>query len=418
MRTVQVLRKLDPNAWGGTEMALQRLFDSLRAQGVNSVVYCPRVESMNGHQRDPIQASGHEVRRFKAFVPVLGMQERRKRQLISVGGNLMSFDLISSLWNERDVSIVHSHTLGRIGAIARTFALKRKVPFVVTIHGGVLDLPENVKKTFNEPIRDGLEWGKLFGLLFRSNRVFQDADAIITCNPKEAGLWAERLPGKRVIVQPHGVEFEVYEKDCREAAYKAFPQLRNRAVLLSLGRVDPIKNQEFLVEQAPEVFRKHPNAMMVFAGPCTDEPYGEMITRKIADLGLQNRILLTGGLPPNDPRLVGLLQIARVLTLPSLSETFGLVIIEAWAAGAPVLCSATSGAKALTKHGENGFLFELEKPETFHAGLEATLADPANAKAMAATGRDLALSGYSLNALAGRMRKLYTELAEEKACAT
>lgn len=399
-------------------MALQRLFDALRAQGVNSVVYCPRVDSMNGRQRDPIQQSGHQVRRFTAFVPVLGMPETRKRQLISVGGNLMSFDLIPALWSEHDISIVHSHTLGRIGAIARTFARNRNVPFVVTIHGGVLDLPENVKKTFNEPIRDGVEWGKLFGFLFRSNRVFQDADAIITCNPREAALWNERFPEKRVVVQPHGVEFHVYENDCREAAYKAFPQLRNRDVLLSLGRVDPIKNQAFLLEQAPEIFRKHPNALMVFAGPCTDEPYGELISRRIAELGLQDRILLTGGLPPNDPRLIGLLQIARVLMLPSLSETFGLVIIEAWAAGAPVLCSATSGAKALIKQGENGFLFQLEKPETFHAGLDATLAEPAKAKQMAAAGRELTYAGYSLDALAGRMRKLYTELVEEKTCAT
>src|SRR5437762_2988778 len=80
---------------------------------------------------------------------------------------------------------------------------------------------------------------------------------------------------------------------------------------------------------------------------------------------------------PNDPRLIGLMQEARVLLLPSLSETFGLVILEAWTAGTMVLSSRTSGASALIEHGRNGWLFDLEKPEMFHEALERTLAEPA-----------------------------------------
>ncbi|HVV00259.1 MAG TPA: glycosyltransferase family 4 protein [Verrucomicrobiae bacterium] len=418
MRTIHLLRKLDPDAWGGTEMALQRLFDSLRAQGVQSVVYCPRLDAPARAAADPIAQSGHDVRRFKAFVPVLGMPEIRKRQLISVGGNLMSFDLIPSLWREDSPSVVHTHTLGRIGAIARTFARQRRAAFVVTIHGGVLDLPRKVKEAFNEPIRDGFEWGKLFGLLFRSNRVFHDADAILTCNPKEASLWREKFPEKRVVVQPHGVEFERYEKDCRAAALEAFPRIKDRQLLVCLGRVDPIKNQAWLLEQAAGIFKEHPQSILVFAGPCTDEPYGAALDRRIQELGLGGRILLTGGLPPNDARLIGLLQLAAALILPSVSETFGLVIIEAWAAGAPVLCSGTSGATALVKPGENGFLFDLERPATFHEALRATLADPQRARRMAQSGREQARENFSLGALAARMKRLYIELMEEKLCTT
>jgi len=418
MRTIHLLRKLDPQAWGGTEMAIQRLFDGLRNHQVTPVVYCPRVEGRNGEDLDPLVEAGHEVQRFKAFVPVLGMPRTRKRQLIAVGGNLMSFDLISSLWQEKNVALVHTHTLGRIGAIARTFAKQRQVPFVVTIHGGVLDLPEKVKQTFNEPIKDGLEWGKLFGFLFRSNRVFQDADAVITCNPKEAALWNEKFPEKRVVVQPHGVDVSVYDRDCKEQASAAFPQIRGRKILLSLGRVDPIKNQVFLLEQASEIFRNHPDTILVLAGPCTDEPYGVLVNQRIRDLGIADRVVLTGGLPPNDPRLIGLLQAASVLLLASLSETFGLVILEAWAAGAPVLCSGTSGARAMIRPGENGYLFDLEKPATFHQGLDETLAKPLAAKNMALSGRAQVRADYSLDALAGRMKNLYTELVEEKLCAS
>jgi glycosyltransferase involved in cell wall biosynthesis len=411
-----LLRKFNPAEWGGTETAIQRLFDGLREHGVRSVVYCPRLEHESGE--DPLVASGYEVQRFRAFVPVLGMSRERKQQLVSVGGNLMSFDLISSLWREDDVSIVHSHTLGRIGGIALAAARKRHVPFVVTIHGGVLDLPEKVKQTFNAPVVGGWEWGKLFGLLFRSHRLLSDADAIITCNPREAALWQEKFPAKRIVVQPHGVPMSEYEKDHREQARAAFPEICGREVLLSAGRIDPIKNQGWLLEQAPEIFRRHPNAILVLAGACTDALYGENIDAQIRRLGLEKRVLLTGGLPPSDPRLIGLMQEARVLLLPSVSETFGLVILEAWAAGTMVLSSRTSGASALIEHGRNGRLFDLEKPATFHDALARTLSDPAASLEMAARGAAKVRVQYSVNALAGRMKQLYEELMEAKQCVT
>src|SRR5215831_4233748 len=132
MRTVHVLRKLDPAEWGGTEMAIQRLFEGLRDEGVTPVVYCPRLT--NGHARleDPLVRSGYEVQRFSAFVPVLGISEERRRQMVAVGGNLMSLDLVGSLWRERNAQIIHSHALGRIGGVARTIANRHGIPFVLS----------------------------------------------------------------------------------------------------------------------------------------------------------------------------------------------------------------------------------------------------------------------------------------------
>jgi glycosyltransferase involved in cell wall biosynthesis len=416
MRTVHVLRKLDPNEWGGTEMAIQRLFEGLRGQGVTPVVFCPRLDQQG--LDDPFVRSGYEVQRFKAFVPVLGISSERRRQMVAVGGNLMSFDLVSSLWREKDVAVIHTHALGRIGGIARSIAKKRQIPFVITIHGGVLDLPENVKRSFNAPIEDGWEWGKLFGLLFQSHKLFQDADAIVTCNVKEAALWREKFPAKKVVVQPHGVDARIYQPDQRASADAAFPQLRGRRVLLSLGRVDPIKNQGWLLDQMPEILRKHPDAILVLAGACTDEPYGRMIDEKIRALGITDQVLLTGGLPSTYPRLIGLLQKAAVVILPSVSETFGLVILEAWAAGTMVMTSRTSGGCGLVEHGTNGWIFDLTEPWGFHRALDETLAHPERAAEMARRGAAKAGQEYGLGAVAGKMKKVYEELLEEKQCAT
>jgi starch synthase len=411
MRTIHLLRKYDPAQWGGTETAIQRLFAGLREHEVESVVYCPSLEQTA--ENDPLAAAGHRIERFKAFVPIVGISSQRRRQIVSVGGNLMSLDLLPRLLREKDASVVHAHALGRIGGIGRVAARLRNVPLVVSIHGGVLDLPAEIKKDFNKPV-GGWEWGKIFGLLLQSRRLLLDADAIITCNENEARLLREQHPGKRVVVQPHGVPLEVYRGDRREQALAAFPQLRGKQILLALGRIDSVKNQGWIIEQAPQIFQKFPRAMIVLAGACTDEAYGENLRHRIKSLGLQDRVLLTGGLPPNDPRLIGLLQAADVLVLPSKSETFGLVVLEAWATGTMVLSTRTSGACTLVRHGENGWLFDLDQPESFHEPLAQALSDSDAALRVLRRGGDEVHTQYNLTALAGRMKALYEELIEEK----
>src|SRR3954471_17966743 len=211
MRVAHLLRKYNPAEWGGTETVIHQLFDGLRRQNIESVVYCPRIEQ--SHTRDPLAEAGCLVNRFNACVPIWGISDEQRRQMISVGGNLMSFDLLRSLWSAPKLSIIHSHALGRVGGIGLTVARRRKLPFVVTVHGGVYDLPEGLKKSFNAQQRRGWEWGKPFGLLFRARHVLQEADAILTCNRREATLIQERHPDRRVIVQPHGVRAEIYETD-------------------------------------------------------------------------------------------------------------------------------------------------------------------------------------------------------------
>jgi starch synthase len=416
MRAVHLLRKFNPDQWGGTETAIQRLLDGLKEHGVEPIVYCPRLQEPVA--QDPLVRAGCRVERFNAFVPVLGISEQRRRQLISVGGNLMSFDLISSLWREPSVSVIHTHTLGRIGGIALTVAKQREIPYVVTIHGGALDLSEEVMKRLDSPGSSGWEWGKFFGLIFQSHRLFRDADAIIACNENEATLLRQRYPKKRILVQAHGVPLALYRQDQRAAARQAFPEIEGKQVLLSVGRIDPVKNQGWLIDQATTIFRKHPQTLLVLAGSCTNEAYGEEIQRNVKRLGLEQKVILTGGLPPDDPRLIGLFQEAEALLLPSLSETFGLVILEAWATGTMVVSTRTSGSVGLLRNGYNGWFFDLDRPETFYTALGQTLAKSETARQVLSHGADEVSRKYNLNALAGRMKRLYEELIEEKRCVT
>jgi starch synthase len=415
MRIAHLLRKYNPAEWGGTETVIQQLFQGLRREGVESVVYCPRLP-MNGagHQTaDPLAAIGCTVQRFNAVVPIWGIPPEQKRQMIAVGGNLMSFDLIKSLWTSHQ-SVIHSHALGRVGGIGLTVARRKNIPFVVSIHGGVYDLPDALRRSLNTPQAKGWEWGKPFGLLLRARHVLSDADAIITVNPREADKIREKHPDRRVVVQPNGVTAEVYEVDHRARARTAFPAIVGRTMLLSLGRIDAVKNQGFLVEQMPELIRRHPGVLLVLAGSITDEVYGAALKARIADLNLGNHVLMAGKLPPADPRLIGLMQEAKAVLLPSVSETFGLVILEAWAAGTPVVSSRTSGASALIVPAQNGWLFDLERPESLHHALNAALLNSEARQRVIAAGRQRVLADYDSRVLATRMKHLYEDLHEKR----
>lgn len=413
MRTAHLLRKYNPAEWGGTETALRQLVAALRLLQVDSVIYSPQIPA-DAALADPLRDEGHTVKRFRACVPAWGLSPERRRQMIALSGNLLSFDLIGSLWREPNIEVIHSHALGRLGGIGLTVARRRRIPFVVTVHGGVYDLPAGLARSLNGPETDGVDWGKCFGLLLRSRRVLIEADAILTCNPREAELIREHHPDRRVVVQPHSVPALPYRCDHRAAALEAFPQIRDREVLLMAGRIDPVKNQGWLVAETPELIRRHPQALVVLAGAETDGTYATQVRREIARLGLADRVLLTGRLPPCDPRLIGLLQTARAVVVPSLSETFGLVILEAWAAGTPVISSRTSGAGALIEHGQTGWLFDLETPGAFHDAVGETLARPDWRARAAAAGRQRIAADYDAATLAGRLKQLYGELIEEK----
>jgi glycosyltransferase involved in cell wall biosynthesis len=288
----------------------------------------------------------------------------------------------------------------------------RKIPFVVSIHGGVLDLPIAAKEHLLEPLKGGVEWGKLFGAPLRSRRVLEEADAIITCNKTEAALLNEKYPQQRVVAQPHGVPAADFCPDHRAAAKEAFPAILGKRILLAVGRIDTVKNQGWLVEQAPELIQKFPDVLFVVAGSCTDSAYGDTIKCNIEQRGLSGHFLLTGGLPPGDPRLIGLFQEARALVLPSISEPFGLVILESWAAGTPVISNRASGARELICPGKNGWLFDLAEPGTFHSAAAEALTRPDVAKRCGMAGQELVREQFDSTALAGGVKKLYEELIE------
>lgn len=412
MRVAHLLRKYNPQEWGGTETAVKRLCDGLTAHQVESVAFCPRLETPV--QEDPLAQKGHTVKRYRACIPVWGISPNSRSQLMAVGGNVLSFDLMWDLLCERKLSVIHAHAQNRLGGIGLTVARLRNVPLVVSVHGGVMDLPTAAREYLKAPLQGGFEWGKIVGIPLRSRRVLEEADAILTCNKTEASLLRNRYPYQRIVVQSHGVPADDYQKDQRAAALEAFPQIAGRRFFLIAGRIDPVKNQRWVVERIAPVLQKYDDALLVLAGPSGNAEELQFIKDSICRQGLESRVVLTGGLPPADPRLVGLFQLSQALVLPSLSETFGLVILESWAAGRPVISSRSSGALDLVNPGENGWLFDLAAPEEFYHAVDDVMTHPQEATERGRAGLAKTRAQFDSVMLSGQVKKLYDELIEDK----
>ena len=414
MRVAQILRKYDPREWGGTETALRELLRGLRENDTESVVFAPKPQKPVGREHDVLRNDGFDVQRFRAFLPIVGASDIDRKRLMAVGGNIMSFDAPLRLLQEPSLDVIHTHALNRLGGIARIVARKRRIPFVATIHGGYLDLPSAVAEQLAAPTRSGMDYGKPFGWLLRSRHVLEDADAVITVNPREAQLLRSKFPALRVEVIPHGIPFAHYVRNRRDEAERFLPAIRGRTVLLIVGRIDGIKNQGFVVDLMPEIKRLVPNSLLLLVGPETDAEHARYVRSRIRELGLEDSVLVPGPLAPDDPRLIGLYQCAHVSLLPSLTETFGLVLFEAWAAGCPVIASATTGAKQVVREGENGFLFQHGDTASFFHALRCTLESEERRKALGRAGQNLVRSHFDTAVCVRRTRDLYVELRENR----
>ncbi|MCF7787304.1 MAG: glycosyltransferase family 4 protein [Prosthecobacter sp.] len=411
MQASHILRKYDPAQWGGTETAVQRLVQGLQMHGISSAVHAPQNASLDNI--DPLRDASPKIQRYSAFVPVIGISSAQREALLSWGGNLFSFDLF---WQLRDsgADVMHSHVLNRIAGISLMAARSRGVPHVVTLHGGAHDMPDEVNARLTAPLKGGLEWGKALDALVRSRHVLQNTDAIFSCNPREAALLQNIYPRQRIIVQPHSVPAAQYGADCRAAALKAYPQIAGRDLIVTVARLDPAKNLPWLVRQLPAIKRRHPRAMLVLIGAGTTPSVVEELHREIARLGLINDVLLTGGLESGCAEMIGLVQSSRLLVLCSTAEPFGLVILEAWAAGTPVLSSRTSGPASLIEHGRTGLLYKLDQSADFHSAIDTLMLNNKLHRHISMEARELVRAEYDAPTVAGRVARVYEELVEAK----
>ena len=326
------------------------------------------------------------------------------------GGNLLSLAMLRSLLTRRDIDVLHAHTGKRLGGVVRTVARLRRVPYVISLHGGVLDVPQDEAQQLLEPLKGAFEWGRAFGALLGARRVINDADAIICVGRNEQKAVQDQFPGKRVEWIPNGVDAASFANGNGRAFRQQHGIPRNRRVILNVGRIDPQKNQLALIGAMSELLKTHRDAHLVLIGPVTIEAYGAQLLEKINDAGLHNHVTVLPGVPGGSEELINAYHAADIFCLPSRHEPFGIVVLEAWAAGLPVVASRVGGIPSFTTDGENVLYAEAGDPSSFSRAIDRLLTQPQLARQIADNGRRLARTQYDWAQITDRLEALYRDL--------
>ena len=165
------------------------------------------------------------------------------------GGSPLCKKMLKFLKSQKDLSIIHTHVLHRMGGIARTAAAALGIPYVVSIHGGHLTLASDEAERLQAPSKGKLEWGKFYGWLWGSRRVLEEADAIICVGQDEYKRMKKAYPQTKVIYQPNGVDVEKFKSVRKTSDFKQQIDLKEgEKLILCVSRLDPQKNQLLLLE--------------------------------------------------------------------------------------------------------------------------------------------------------------------------
>jgi len=404
VKIAQVMRRFTLEKWGGTETVVFNLSRELIRRGIESPIYCTDMFSKPGRET----VDGVPVNRFRYCFPWFGLSAEAKARLRLKGGSPLSLSLFFALLREKNLSLIHTHIQHRMGGIARTVAQLRSIPYVVSIHGGHFTIPDDQNEAMQDPFRGKLEWGKLFGWLFGARRTLADADAVLCVGENEYREVQSRFPDKSVHYIPNGVEVDRFRQADPAPFREAFGFNANDKLLLCLSRIDYQKNQLLLVDAFTDFAASHPEWKLVLIGPVTVEAYHRRILEAVEQAGLKDRVCILPGLKPDDPLLPSAYKAADLFVLPTSHEPFGIVILEAWAAGTPVIATRIGGIPGFSAHEVNLLHFEDRDRTGLRAQMERMAGDPEfRARLVRAAAEEV--KKYDWSAIAEKVLTVYRE---------
>ncbi|MEI7730748.1 MAG: glycosyltransferase family 4 protein [Verrucomicrobiota bacterium] len=414
-RIVHVPRRFVAEEWGGTETVILEISRQQQQAGESPEI----LTSMALAKRREEEIGGVPVRRFSYSYPYFGLSQADRAAMDKKGGNLLSLSLFASLLTRPNVRLFHAHTLKRLGGEVLTAARLRRKPFVVSLHGGVFDVPSAELQQLIAPIQGKLEWGRIFGAVFGSRRVLESADQVICVGQSETAKAAEQIGHDRVAYLPNGV-------DCTKFATGDGVDFRRKhsipagaLLVLNISRIDAQKNQRLLLEAFACFRARQANAFLVLIGPETQPEYAASLREFIATSNLGDCVRMLPGLRNDSADLVNAYHASDVFVLPSRHEPFGIVVLEAWSAGRPVIVNHVGGLKALVRHGGNGlFINPASEATTLDLAeqLQLLATAPALRQKLGHAGRDEARSHYDWSRIAQKLEDLYQAAERHAAC--
>lgn len=208
------------------------------------------------------------------------------------------------------------------------------------------------------------------------------------------------IEAARVQTVYNGLDLAEWSSADREA------KAEGATLIATVGNIRRVKGHDVLVRAAALVAVKFPDARFSVAGEVLDADYFEELKGLVNELGLAERFHFVGGVKD----LRGHLARADIFVLPSRSEGFSNAIVEAMAAGLPVVATDVGGNAEAVMDEVTGFIVATEDASGLAAALLRLLAEPERAQAMGAAGKARAAEMFTTQAMMGRTVATYERL--------
>jgi glycogen(starch) synthase len=318
----------------------------------------------------------------KAGIPVVPIQKNGLLDKAAV-------DTLRRLLQSGEVDVVHSHN-GRTAMLAAmAVRLARSGRCVATQH-------------FIEPSRNRRRGLRRLVAKQVHNWVARNTDCYIAISravERMMSLRGDSLPN-RIRIVCNGIN--PCDGDLKSAAdVRQELDLSSEAPLVvCAARLQPEKSVSTLITAMTLLANKVPSAVCLIAGEGAERP---VLERQINRLGLTGRVRLLG----YRTDVPSLIAACDVFVLPSLSEPFGLVLLEAMSLSKPVVATAAGGALEIVVPKQTGLLVPPQQPEDLADAIHAVLSNPATANTMGRNGKRRFEEYFTAEKMAGATAEVY-----------
>jgi len=303
---------------------------------------------------------------------------RISRQKVRFFGVMLFWLRIFWLLKKINPDIVHAQSIGMGMPAFLARKLLRK-PYVVWGRGSEVYLPWLYKK----PI---------------SKLVMRSASAVIALTEDMKGE-IQKICNREVSVIPNGIDLDRFQN--LSSRGKGLKVNSAEKLILFVGGLKPTKGIEYLIQAMSSIRQSETKAKLLLVGQGEEKEGLEHLAK---NLDLSNYVRFTGGIPNTE--VPEYMAASDVFVLPSLSEGFPNVILEAMASGLPIVATRVGGLPEIIKEGNNGFLVEPKNPQQLAEKVLLILKDKELRKRISKNNEEKA-KGYSWESIVDRLEKVY-----------
>ena len=359
------------------------------------------------HWAKELVKKGHEVfvitqnlQGEKSYEVIDGIQIFRVGSMLNLSGTLpvgifpnISY-LLSSYFKgrkiikENKIEIIHSNTY--IPVISAQWCAK-KIPHIATIHDVYYTSDKNFWKTWSEQ-KQISQLTKILGPYIEKKISRTNVTLFHTVSNQSKHDLESLGVTKKIIIIPNGVDSSLYDKTINQNKFQA----------IYVGRLIFYKNIEVIIDAFGIVVRAAPESQLLIVG---DGPMKFILSQKIKKMNLEKNVHLKGNV--SDEEKIKLIQESNILLNPSLVEGFGIVVLEGFAAGKPILVSDSKPLSDLVNDSVDGFVIRSDDSSLWAKKILQLFNNNDMTKQMGMAGKRKVIEKYDISILTDDLIRLY-----------